>query len=239
MQRIVEMKIRVIIPVSTEKWTNAVADAAKRSLRPDTEFEIIHLQHGPEAIQSEYNEARAAGHVLPLAQGAGDAGCRAVIIWCFSDPGLAAAREITRLPVLGIGETSQVFALMAADRIGIITTLDHSVNRIKRKIAARGLTTRIPIVRPLNIPVLEYDDDEKVSAGILETARLMMEKDRVEALILGCGALVGMRERLEERFALPVIEPGPLTLKQAEVMADLGLRHSKRSFMEPLPVVEH
>jgi allantoin racemase len=233
------MKIRIIIPVSTEKWTDAVADTAKRSLRPDTEIEIICLQHGPEAIQSEYNETRAAGHVLPLAQGAEGAGCQAVIIWCFSDPGLAAAREITRLPVLGIGETSQVFALMTADRIGVITTLDHSVNRIKRKIAARGLTTRIPVVRPLNIPVLEYDDDEKVSVRILDIARLMVEKDRVEALILGCGALVGIREKLEEAVALPVIEPGPLTLKQAEIMVDLELCHSKRSFMEPLPVIEH
>jgi len=232
------VKIRVIIPVSTKKWNQSVEAAARRWLRPKIEVEIRNLAHGPEAIQSEYDEARGAAHVLPLVKGAEEEGFQAVIIWCFSDPGLAGSREIARIPVLGIGETSQVFALTLAEKIGILTTLDQSVNRIRRKIAARGLGDRIPVIRPLNLPVLEYDQISKVEERVLERALDMLGKDGIEAMILGCGALPDMRAKLEDRLGIPVIDPGPVTLKQAELMLDLGYRHSKRAFMEPLPVPE-
>ena len=233
------MKIKVIIPVSTDKWDDNVQADYERVKEPETVIHAVHLKHGPEAIQSEYNEAVAAGHVLKEVGKTLRRESDAIIIYCFSDPGLLGAREISTIPVLSIGESSQLFAMGLADRCGIITTLQQSVARIRRKLEARGFARRFPSIRPLDIPVLEYDQKEKVTERALEVARIMVEQDGAEALILGCGSLFGIRERVHEEMAVPVVEPGIVTLKHAEMLVALGLSHSKRSYMTPLPVVEH
>lgn len=232
------MKIKVVIPVSTDKWNNGVKADYERFKEPETVIDVIHLQHGPEAIQSEYDEANAARHVLKEVAAIRSEDYDAIIIYCFSDPALPGAREISIIPVLGIGESAQLFAMGLADKCGIITTLEQSVARIRRKVCARGISGRFPSIRPLNIPVLEYDRQEKVTERALGVARIMVEQDGVEALILGCGSLLGIKERIQDAFGIPVVEPGIVTLKHAEMLVGLGLTHSKRSYMIPLPVKE-
>jgi hypothetical protein len=123
-----------------------------------------------------------------------------------------------------------------ADRCGIITTLDQSVPRIRRKITGRGFSGRFPSIRPLGIPVLEYDQKEKVTQRALEVARQMVVQEGIEALILGCGSLFGIKEQMQQELMIPVVEPGTVTLKHAEALVTLGLCHSKKSYMVPLPV---
>jgi allantoin racemase len=233
------LKIKVIIPVSTDKWDISVAEDFARCKQPAALVEAVHLAHGPEAIQSEYNEATAASHVLEEVARTRSPDCDAIIIYCFSDPGLYGAREISAIPVLGIGESSQLFTMSLADRCGIITTLDQSVPRIRRKIASRGFSNRFPSIRPLGIPVLEYDQKEKVTQRALDVARQMVVQEGIEALILGCGSLFGIKERIQQEFMIPVVEPGTVTLKHAEALVTLGLSHSKKSYMVPLPVKEN
>ena len=40
----------------------------------------------------------------------------------------------------------------------------------------------------------------------------------------------GSRERLEETLGVPVIDGSPITVKVAEMMVSLKLRHSKKAF---------
>jgi allantoin racemase len=87
--------------------------------------------------------------------------------------------------------------------------------------------------------VLDYDHPEKVRDQALRVAKLMVNQDKIEALILGCGSLFDIQERLEESLSLPVVAPGEVALKHAEILVDLGLSHSKKSFMIPLPVKIH
>jgi len=232
------LKIKVIIPVSTDKWNDSVKADYERFKNPETLIDVIHLNHGPEAIQSEYDEASTATHVLKEILNIRQKDYDAIIIYCFSDPGLLGAREISTIPVLGIGESVQLFAMGLADRCGIIITLEQSVARHRRKLCARGISGRFPSIRPLSIPVLEYDQRGKVAERALDVARVMVEQDGVETLILGCGSLFGIKEQLQDEFGIPVVEPGIVALKHAEMLVGLGLSHSKRSYMTPLPVKE-
>lgn len=233
------MKVKVIIPVSTDKWNENVASDYQRVKRPETSIEIIRLKQGPEAIQSEYDEANSTPFVLQEVTRAAKAGDHAIIIYCFSDPALYAAREISTIPVLGIGESSQLFAMSLADRIGILATLDQTIPKIRRKLTAWGILARFPSIRPLEIPVLDYDQPERVLKRALEVATSMVKEEGVEALILGCGSLFDLSKKLQEALSVPVITPGEVTLKQAEVMVELGLSQSKRTYMIPLPVKVH
>lgn len=230
------MKIKVIIPVSTKKWDKNVEADYRTLKRPETSVEIVHLDHGPEAIQSEYDEANVTPFVLQEVTRAGQTRDDAIIIYCFSDPALPAAREISTIPVLGIGESSQLFALGLADRIGILATVDQTIPKIRRKLAGRGFLPRFSSIRALNIPVLDYDQPEKVLKRALDVAASMVKEEGAEALILGCGSLFDIKERLQKNLSIPVIAPGEAALKHAEMMVDLGLSQSKKSFMTPLPV---
>jgi Asp/Glu/hydantoin racemase len=44
-----------------------------------------------------------------------------VIIACFSDPGLDPSREISEIPVLGIGETSYLVACLLGHKFSVLT----------------------------------------------------------------------------------------------------------------------
>ncbi len=229
----------MIIPVSTNKWDENVASDYGRLKGPETSIDIIHLKHGPEAIQSEYDEANVTPFILEEVRLSVRQTYEAIIIYCFSDPALAASREISTIPVLGIGESSQLFAMALADRIGILATVEQTIPKIRRKLAARGISSRFPSIRALNIPVLDYDHPGKVSEQARRVASIMVNQDKVEAVILGCGSLFNLKERLEEDLGIPVVVPGEVALKHAEILVELGLSQSKKSFMTPLPVKIH
>ena len=225
--------------MSTSKWDENVASDYERLRRPETLIDIIHLKHGPEAIQSEYDEANVTPFILEEVTLSVQQAYDAIMIYCFSDPALAAAREISTIPIVSIGESSQLFAMGLADRIGILATVDQTIPKIRRKLGARGILSRFPSIRALNIPVLDYDHPEKVMGQALHVANLMVNQDKIEALILGCGSLFDIKERLEEGLSLPVVAPGEVALKHAEMLVELRLSHSKKSFMMPLPVEIH
>src|SRR5215472_4935256 len=93
--------ILVVNPNSTERVTRGI-DAALEPLRiaggPVIRCET--LAEGPPGIESQRD---ADSVILPLCRvvAAREAETAAVVIACFSDPGLHAAREATRRPVLG------------------------------------------------------------------------------------------------------------------------------------------
>jgi allantoin racemase len=233
------LKIKVIIPVSTNKWDENVESDYRRLKRPETSIDIIHLKHGPEAIQCEYDEANVTPFILEEVTFSVRRAYDAIIIYCFSDPALPAAREISTIPVLSIGESSQLFAMALADRIGILATVDQTIPKLRRKLAAKGISSRFPSIHALNIPVLDYDQPKKVMKKALDVVSLMVNQDRIEALLLGCGSLFHMKERLEDHFSIPVVVPGEVALKHAEMLVELRLSHSKKSFMMPLQVKIH
>jgi allantoin racemase len=233
------LKIKVIIPVTTNKWNENVETDYKKLKRPETAIDIVHLKHGPEAIQSEYDEANATPFILEEVNDSVRHHYDAIIIYCFSDPALSAAREISTIPLVGIGESSQLFAMGLADRIGILATVDQTIPKIRRKLTAKGFSSRFPSIQALNIPVLDYDHPEKVTKRALDVASLMVNQDKVEAILLGCGSMFNIKEQIQEKFSIPVVAPGEVALKHAEMLVELNLSQSKKSFMIPLPVKIH
>ena len=106
------MRIFVINPNSSVHVTDHVRETLEKIKRPDTELFVTCPEHGPISIESAYDEALAAYHILPLVKQANDEGYDAVILACFSDPGLDAAKEISKIPVIGIEESTLHMAAM-------------------------------------------------------------------------------------------------------------------------------
>jgi allantoin racemase len=94
---------------------------------------------------------------------------------------------------------------------------------------ASGLASRLASIRPLGMSVLEMDaDPARTKARILEVAGAAVRDDGAEVIILGCAGLAGYAADVERELQIAVLDPSPVALKTAEMLVDLGLRHSKR-----------
>lgn len=224
------MRIMVINPNSSVSITAHIREVLYRVKRPDTELTVVGVKEAPSAIESDTDVAYAVPGVLRLVQQANTEGYDAVIIACFSDPGLNAAREISEILVLGIEETSLHIAAMLGRRFTVLTTLSHRVTKKEQEIKALGLWEALASVRPLGLTVSEIErSPEQTKAQILEVTRRAMKEDRTEVLVLGCAGMTGYSEEIERQLGIVVIDPTVVTLKVAEALVEARLKHSRKT----------
>jgi len=81
----------------------------------------------PSSIESRAGGLELAIWVIEQAIEAEKRGFDTVITGCFSDPGVEAARERVRIPVIAPGETTLLTARMISHRFSIISPLPETV----------------------------------------------------------------------------------------------------------------
>jgi len=86
--------------------------------------------------------ALAVPPLLEQVKRANEEGYDAVIIACFSDPGLQAAREVSDILVLGIEETTLHVAAMLGHKFTILTPLAKRIPAKEREV--RGYALPLP-----------------------------------------------------------------------------------------------
>ena len=168
------------------------------------------------------------------------AGADAIVINCMGDPGLAAARELTSVPVLGTAQTSMHLAAMLGHRFTILTVLDQLIHVDEAKAAGYGLAGRLASVRSVGIPVLGLGDDTgRLIAALAGQGLRAVHDDGAHVLILGCTGMLGLADEVATALAahglpdVPVIDPLPATLQVAAALARSGLSQSKRTYPDP------
>jgi allantoin racemase len=227
------MRILLINPNMTQTMTDEMVEAAERVI-PTAEVVGVTATHGVAAIDGYRDDVLGAAAVID-AVASYDGDFDGAIVSCFGDPGLFAARELTAVPVVGIAEASFLTAMTLGHRFSVLTTLERGVPTIQDGLRLHGVDSRCASVRATGLTVLEADSDPDAAAEALEReGRLAIELDKAEVLCLGCGGLVDLRERLESRLGVPVIEavPAAATLLHGLVMN--GLKTSKvRAFKYP------
>lgn len=232
------MRILVINPNSSADMTAAIARELTAVRRPDSHVDVVNPAGGPLSIESAYDESRAVPEMLRLVQRAPEQGYDAVVIACFSDPGLDAARELVDIPVVGIQEASMYLAASLGSFFGVLTTLERRVPVRRRYAESLGLGGKMVSTPVLNIPVAETVGSlERMKATALAKSREAMA-DGAEVLIMGCAGLGDWSHELQQELGIPIINPNAAGLKLAESLVDLRLAHSKaRSFQPPRYVV--
>jgi len=224
------MRIMVINPNSSPEMTKQIERVLLGIKRPETLLTVVRVEDAPPAIETDVDAAQAVPGVLRLVRKANEEGYDVVIIACFSDPGLGAAREISKILVLGIQETSLHIAGMLGHRFTILTPLPHRVPKKERDVRGLGLGEALASVRALGLTVTETEaEPERTKARILDVARAAVEEDGAEVLVLGCAGMAGYASEIEKKLGIVVIDPVTVTFKVAEGLAEMGLRHSKRA----------
>ena len=229
------MRLLVINPNSTASMTEKIGKAAKAAASAKTEVVAVNPPDGPVSIEGYYDEALSVPGLLRTIQTA--APFDAVIIACFDDTGLDAARCLTDKPVIGIGEAAYHFASMIANKFSVVTTLARSVPALEHNLHRYGLFARCARVRSSEVAVLELEHPGsdaclRISA---ETGR-GVDEDRAEAIVLGCAGMADLAGQLSAEHGLPVLDGVSCAVRMAEAMVGLGLRTSRLGGYAPPPV---
>lgn len=231
------MKILVLNPNTSQLVTNRVGGVVQRIARPDTTAVVSQISHGPESLESFYDEALATPYIIEAVKEANQTGFDAIILAAFCDPGIEALKEISDIPVYGLEEASFSVALMLGNKFSILTEKKHKENVKMQQVRKHGLESRFASVRALNMGVIEIAaSPEKVKQKGIEVARKMIEDDGAEVIIMGCASMAGYSAELEETLRVPIIDPVSVTFKMVEGLTELGLRHSKIAlYAKPAP----
>jgi allantoin racemase len=229
------MKILLINPNTTASMTQAIAQAARAVAAPGTEIVAAQPSFGPASIECHYDEAFAAAGVAEQVR-LGGAGADAVVIACFGDPGLDAAREATAAPVLGIAEAAFHAASFLATRFSVVTTLTRTCVIAERLVQRYGFEASCAGVHGTDIPVLDLEGaGDALVRQIEDAAREALARDRSGAIVLGCAGMAPLCQDLSGRLGVPVIDGVAAAVKFAEALAALGLRTSRRGDYAPPP----
>lgn len=230
------IRIFVINPNTSVSMTKHIREEMSKIKRSDTVLNVMGAQNGPETIECAYDEALAIPPTLELVKKANREGYDAVILACFSDPGLEAAREISEIPIIGIEESTFHIAAMLGAKFSILTPRKERIPSRRQHVHMKGLDYFLASVRSLDLSVAETDANPKrTKKRVLEVAQKAVEEDGAEVIILGCAGMAGYAPEIEKKLNVKVLDPTAVALKIAEAMVDLGVVHSKRGLFATPP----
>jgi len=181
-------------------------------------IESVTLPEGPPGIETQ---AHIDSVVLPVAALIKREAADAYVIACFSDPGLALAREVTAKPVVGIAESSFQMALGLGYRFGIVSIRSVSIPRHLRYVRQVGLSDRIAGDRAIDVGVTELGGASVIDR-VVEVGRQLRDEDGADVLILGCAGMGHWREKAEQALGIPVIDPTQAAVSRSVALVSLG-----------------
>jgi len=222
------MRIKVINPNTTAAMTTRIGLAAQAVAAPGTIILARNPTMGPVSIEGHYDEALSVLGILEeIRQGEADE-VDGYVIACFGDPGLLAARELARGPVLGIAEAAMHAASFVATGFSVVTTLARTCVIARHLVEAYGMGRFCRNIRATDLPVLDLEKYHDEAAGIIlrECQRALVE-DQSGAIVLGCAGMTDLVASLEQTLGVPVIDGVGAAVKFVEALVGLGLRTSK------------
>lgn len=208
--------ILVINPNSNSDVTQGISDALEGFRFPGgPDVECLTLAEGPFGIESQIDSDSVILPLVRLVQSRADAA--AVVIACYSDPGIDGCRSIATCPVFGIQESGTLMAMARGDRFGVIALSDRSITRHMRYLARMQVLPRLAGERAADLSVAESASEGNTFDTLLKTGELLRDQDGADVIILGCAGMARHRAALEDRLGVPVIDP-----TQAAVAMALG-----------------
>jgi Asp/Glu/hydantoin racemase len=195
-----------------ESCLGALRAASRHAIR------CVELAKSPPGIETDEHVAMVVPNLI---EAAAAARADALVIACFSDPGIERVRERVAVPVFGIAESAYLTALGLGPRFGIISLGQSSIDRHLRYLKHLKLDGRIAGDRSMDRTVVRIMS-ENVLEILVRTGALLRDEDGAKVVILGCASLGGYREAVQDRLGIPVVDPVQAGVALACNALDLG-----------------
>jgi allantoin racemase len=211
--------ILLINPNTTASITDLVLKTAKGFARPDTKLRAVSGAFGPRYIASRAAYA-IAGHAA-LDALANDKGPKdAVVLACFGDPGLAALKEVSPVPVVGMADASILQACALGQRFSIVTGGERWQSMLEEFVASHGLTSRLASVRTVAPTGAAIARNPKAAMALLaKGCTACVREDGADVVILGGAGLAGLAAKLKDRVEVPLLDGVACAISMAEGLA--------------------
>lgn len=233
------MRIKMIVPVPLP--AEAIAAFASQMppglVREGITVDFTGVRAGTTCLDSLFEATMADAFCLEAGIRAEKEGYDAVCLNSMSDSGLAALRSRLSIPVTGPGRSSFHLAADLGRKFSVVTMWPRW-NWIYDKLAQdTGLSAKLASVRNIGV----RPDTQELLAGkedfvfglLEEQCRRAIDEDDAHVIILGSTTMHQSHQYLSERLEVPVINPGLVAYKQCEMLLDLGLSHSSKTYMPP------
>lgn len=223
------MRIKVINPNTTASMTRKIGEAARAVASPGTEIIAVNPESGPVSIEGHYDEAVSAVAMLEEVRRGEAEGIDGYVIACFGDPGLLAAREVARGPVLGIAEAAMHAASFIATGFSVVTTLGRTKIIARHLADSYGMSHFCRSIRASEVAVLDLEDERSDARRIIiDECRRARDEDEAGAIVLGCSGMADLARQIERDIGIPVVDGVAAAVRFVEALVGLGLGTSKR-----------
>jgi len=199
------LRILLINPNTTQSVTALVADHARAVAGDAATFVAVTGRFGARYISSRAAAAIAA-HAALDALAEHVAGCDAVYLACFGDPGLAALKEVSPVPVIGMAEASCLEACKRGRRFAIVTGGALWGPMLTEFVVWLGLAARLAAIRTI-APTGDQiaRDPDAALAQLAAACTACAAEDGADVVILGGAALAGLAARIQPSVPIPVL----------------------------------
>ena len=213
------IRLLLINPNTTQSITDLVLKHAKRFAAEGTTLRAVSGAFGPRYIASRIGYA-IAGHAAVDAL-ANDKGARdAVVLACFGDPGLAALKEVSKVPVVGMAEASILQACAIGRRFSIVTGGERWKPMLEEFVATQGMSSRLASVRTVEPTGADIARNPKAAMALLaKGCTACAREDGADVVILGGAGLAGLAAKLRPAVDIPLLDGVACAISMAEALA--------------------
>jgi len=223
------MKIKIINPNTTYSMTEKIGHCARSVATTGTDIIAVNPSMGPVSIESYYDEAMSIPGLLDEIRQGEVVGVDGYVIACFGDPGLYAAREIARGPVIGIAEAAMHTASFIGTSFSIVTTLARTRGMAWHLAEMYGMARFCRKVRACELCVLDLEKPGTNAFRVIaDECRRALDEDEVDSIVLGCAGMAELCRAISNEIGAPVIDGVSAAVKMVEGLVQLGLGTSKR-----------
>jgi len=232
-----KIKMLLPVPMPPEALPRFASQIPAHLMRPGLSVEFFGIKAGPYILDSYYETTLSDAFVTEAGMRAEAEGYDAVCVNSMSDSGLNGLRSILKIPVFGSAHTAFAAACLLGKKFSVITMWRQWAILYDKVLTENGLYPRLASIRSIDVrpdtAALLEGKEEIVFAKLEEQARLAIEEDGADVLVLGSTTMHQSHEYLAARMPVPVINPGLVAFEMCLMFLDLGLTHSKRCYPSP------
>jgi allantoin racemase len=238
------LRIKFIIPFpfGDEGVANRAAQIARASLGPDTEVESVPVRNSATLVDCYYEDLVFDMYITEAGLRAEEEGYDAVLMDTVSDSGMYALRSRLTIPVVGPGLVSYVIGTLLGKRFSIVTMWDKWSHLYEKNLALYDLKQKCASIRAVNIPpdleALFTGKEQEMFEKLTAEAQKAIDEDGADVILLGSTTMHQAGDYMAKHLSAPVVNPGPVALKVAEMLVQLGLSHSKVAFPSPTNIID-
>ena len=222
------MKILIINPNSDLNMTEAILGTARKFAQGDFEVNCLPTPGAPAFIETYLDEMQSVPGMVRIVRDKQEE-YDGFVVACHSDPGLDVLKEASLKPIVGISEASMKVATMLGDRFSVLSDNLHSIPNKEHLVRKYGLQQSLASVRAPTGDLQGVEDREKY----LRLARMAVEEDLAEVIVLGCAGMTGLDKPLQEGLGIPVLDGIVCALFIAWGLVKYGVSISKIRRYDP------